>query len=397
MMSVLNDRKRSVVQQSVIESPSSREMRHKAHRICSEFLGGTWAQISPSEMIFKSVSGGLSNILYCCGLPQSLQQKFVGSTEPHHVLLRLYGQSHSDVLTELVIFTLLSERNLGPKLYGIFPEGRLEEYLSARAVTVEELMKPEISCIIAKKIANIHSLEVPVVKCPRWLFKTCLDWLVFIEKNVTLDSIMSSTSSKATKRVAIELLTMFNYRKEIEWLQNIVDMSDSPIVFSHNDLQQGNILIPEHSRKRPTLEDRIVFIDFEYCSYNYRGFDIANHFCEWCFDYNDPSYPHFTANSERFPSIDEQRMFVRQYIHQLKRINKREKDLVGGKILEELQPFIQASHLLWTLWAIKNAHTSQIKFGYWEYARTRLSFYLDAKKKFVDSRMTVFYENSNRA
>lgn len=35
-------------------------------------------------------------------------------------------------MTESIIFMLLSERNLGPKLHGIFPGGRLEEFIPVR-------------------------------------------------------------------------------------------------------------------------------------------------------------------------------------------------------------------------------------------------------------------------
>lgn len=46
--------------------------------------------------------------------------------EPSQVLIRIYGQVHGEralehLITESVIFTLLSERKLGPKLHGIFP------------------------------------------------------------------------------------------------------------------------------------------------------------------------------------------------------------------------------------------------------------------------------------
>lgn len=33
------------------------------------------------------------------------------------------------VLAESVIFALLSERRLGPRLYGVFPGGRLEQFI----------------------------------------------------------------------------------------------------------------------------------------------------------------------------------------------------------------------------------------------------------------------------
>lgn len=54
--------------------------------------------------------------------------------EPREVLLRIYGQTHGEsaletMLTESVVFTLLSERRLGPKLHGIFPGGRIEQYI----------------------------------------------------------------------------------------------------------------------------------------------------------------------------------------------------------------------------------------------------------------------------
>lgn len=53
-------------------------------------------------------------------------------------------------------------------------------------------------------------------------------------------------------------------------------------------MQEGNILLRQNARK---LE--LVLIDFEYCSYNYRGFDIANHFVEWQYDYTAAEYPFF--------------------------------------------------------------------------------------------------------
>lgn len=33
------------------------------------------------------------------------------------------------LVLESVMFAILAERELGPRLYGIFPEGRLEQYL----------------------------------------------------------------------------------------------------------------------------------------------------------------------------------------------------------------------------------------------------------------------------
>ena len=59
-------------------------------------------------------------------------------------------------------------------------------------------------------------------------------------------------------------------------------MTKSPVVFCHNDLQEGNILHTRTSAHEPGRD--VILIDYEYCAYNYRGFDLANHFLEWSFD-----------------------------------------------------------------------------------------------------------------
>lgn len=76
----------------------------------------------------------------------------------------------------------------------------------------------------------------------------------------------------------------------------------SPVVFCHNDLQEGNILLKESEPGCRSL----CLIDYEYCSYNYRGFDIANHFIEWIYDYTNPVYPYYSVNKEQFPTKDQQ-------------------------------------------------------------------------------------------
>ncbi|KAH9628067.1 hypothetical protein HF086_018283 [Spodoptera exigua] len=98
---------------------------------------------------------------------------------PLRNLERIYGQVHGEramdaIVTESVIFTLLSERRLGPKLHGVFSGGRIEQYI------------PQL-------------------------------------KNTDLE-------------------------KEIEWLKKFLATVDSPVVFCHNDMQEGNILLVEDTQ-----------------------------------------------------------------------------------------------------------------------------------------------------
>ena len=73
--------------------------------------------------------------------------------------------------------------------------------------------------------------------------------------------------------------------------------------FSHNDVHEGNILIDERVKKQGKDESECLrLIDFEYSAYGYRGFDFANHFNEWMYDYSNPEWPHYYYNPHHFPS-----------------------------------------------------------------------------------------------
>nr|CAI5830561.1 unnamed protein product [Callosobruchus analis] len=147
------------------------EMRELTARICRDYLYGAWKRVTANNIGFKHISGGLSNLLYHVSLPEDLLPSPTASSkhqrhpqEPKEVLIRVYGQTHGEgaleaLITESVVFTLLSERGLGPKLHGIFPGGRIEQYIDARPLLTKELAHPKLSARIAQKMAAIHSME----------------------------------------------------------------------------------------------------------------------------------------------------------------------------------------------------------------------------------------------
>ena len=54
------------------------------------------------------------------------------------------------------------------------------------------------------------------------------------------------------------------------------------------------------------LEERVIPIDYEYCAYNYRAFDLANHFSEWMYDYSHGEYPFYRRTRRFFPDKERQ-------------------------------------------------------------------------------------------
>ncbi|XP_037913443.1 choline/ethanolamine kinase isoform X3 [Hermetia illucens] len=452
-------------------SASIDEMREVAARICRDYLHGAWKTVNAEDIKFRRISGGLSNFLYYVSLPDGFDNNNSASTisqqsikrlrrdssqqegEPKEVLLRIYGQSHGDsaMLTELVVFTLLSERNLGPKLHGIFPGGRIEQYIPARPLKTGELAKPGISMKIAAKMAKIHSLNLPISKEPEWMWKSMGRWL----KNIKTVFETTKHDCSPHNRDIIQEIRKTDLSKEVEWLKSVIESSNYPVLFCHNDLQEGNILVkglPEsderlmprdtlssehgamangHTRPRRNdieaydngskdilngnisenliingasevvsadasmingiqLDDdeedcdlELIIIDYEYCAYNYRGFDIANHFVEWTIDYTSKEFPYFYHSVNKYPTIKQREDFIVQYLRTIKDSDTyvpSQEEL--DEINEEISCFTMASHLFWALWAIVNVH-QVIEFGYWDYALSRLREYLVKKKEFI--------------
>lgn len=55
-------------------------------------------------------------------------------------------QGAEAMVLESVMFAILAERELGPKLYGIFPQGRLEQYVPVSQYVFEYLHKVLSPC-----------------------------------------------------------------------------------------------------------------------------------------------------------------------------------------------------------------------------------------------------------
>lgn len=342
----------------------------------------------------------MTNLLYLCSLDHSIKTE---KNEPRQALLRIYGQPRGDIEDQLEIFNQLANANLGPRLYSSFDEGRLEEYFPSNPLSWTELTDDNISKVIAKKIAAIHKLNVRCLdRNTDWLLDKYNYYNQFIESSRSIPIEFSDDTTDSTKAIARQMMAI-DFKLEIEYLSKLFEASKAQVVFSHNDLHQNNIILLHDSDN--DLYNRIVLIDFEYCSYNYRTFDIANHLSEWCFDYNGDDYPYFTASIEKFPSETKQRQFLAEYISELESNNQDISSAISDPSLSqvdrleslynEMQPFFMGSNLLWAIWAIRGARKSKIKFGYWEMAKYKWDIYLMCKKQY-ESKFSTNNCNENQ-
>ncbi|XP_026221406.1 choline/ethanolamine kinase-like [Anabas testudineus] len=127
-----------------------------------------------------------------------------------------------------------------------------------------------------------------------------------------------------------------------------------------------------------------MLIDFEYSSYNYRGFDFGNHFCEWMYDYTYNQWPFYKATPENYPTREQQLHFIRNYLAEQRRHSNVTVDQtqIEEDMILEANRYALASHFLWGLWSIIQAKISKIEFGYMDYAQCRFEAYFKQKKLF---------------
>ncbi|KAK3801541.1 hypothetical protein RRG08_047207 [Elysia crispata] len=351
-------------------------VRRKAFRWCQDSIGGAWLDIATeNELIITHISGGMSNYLYLIALPPGTKPV---KGEPMDVLLRIYGQISKSTLDFLVhnsvVFALLAERNLGPKPFGMYHDGRVEEFIKGRPLVPTDLSKPNVMNLVAEKLARFHSLDMPLCKKPRWFKSMVRGWIKDVKNNL---------DKHREARDALEKMSPnFDLETEFKELLRTASNLNCPVVFCHNDLQGGNVLLADQASD--TVPARITIIDWEYAHYNFRGFDLGNHFNEWMFDYSSTGKPGFEHNFDNYPSRDEQFHFFRAYLKAsecegFEKEEVKESDL--WTLYRETNTLALHSHFLWGVWAIVQSLTSSIDFDYVEYSMARFQAYFLMKSR----------------
>jgi choline kinase len=288
----------------------------------------------------ERLSGALTNAVYVVMPPSDVGDE-PGKKMPTKVLLRVYGPQAEHLIdreNELQVLQRLARKKIGPRLLGTFQNGRFEQYFNAITLTPSDLRDPDTSRQIAKRMRELHD-GIDVLQTERdngpavlrnwdmWLdnvsrIATFLDRQ--LEKSIALKQKSWTHGWMANGYVCGLPWEKFQhvvtkYREHIvSYYKSQKALSDQ-LVFAHNDTQYGNILrVRPDDEKSPLLQPankhkQLIVIDFEYAAANMRGQEFANHFTEWTYNYHDPVTSH-ACNARRYPSIEEQRRFIKAYV-----------------------------------------------------------------------------------
>jgi len=327
----------------------------KAVSIVSKFFPNEWPSTDVKNVQLTRLRGGWVNKVYI--VERTFSDK--NSSEPLKLLLKMYGgnlasefDSQEGVeLTlpeELLVCLEWSKTGLGPKLLGVFPEGRVEEYIESSMMTREDcLSNDRVRKDFAKCLARFHSLEMPFMREP-YDFVEVLSRMAWNFRNNVEQGFRKN--EKLKQNVDSKRIADYDYESLLEYLTGLMSPQFHRKVFIHWDTHMQNVLV----RKNPLeTESSVMLVDLQEACYNFRGKDLGLHLASMMVDFTNP-----TSEVDEFPHENYYTKLFQEYLDHVKQLGFiqefDERDTVDHLLFESLVGSIVS--ILYFLLGFANLH-----------------------------------------
>jgi len=144
---------------------------------------------------------------------------------PPTLLLRIYGPSSDALISRTeelrILYVLSTEYGLGPKVYGTFGNGRVEQFFPSRALTAEEMRMPTVSQGIARRMRELHSVDLRLLgyeKLEPMVWKCLTEWIPLASSVLELLSRVNEKWAKWARKYDTNKITqdIQRYRAFVE-------------------------------------------------------------------------------------------------------------------------------------------------------------------------------------
>ena len=314
-----------------------------------------WRGADAGAVRGDAVSGGLTNRLVRLsageGCPDLLLRLYEGDTD------KFVGREH-----EAAVLAQARAVGLGAPILASFANGRFELFLSAaRTAACEDMSRPPLFPAVPRLMRLVHEHVRPEGSREPQQFVTARRWL---RECVKLGEAAAGGDGAGDGGHDFRA-----WQEEVDWLEALCAREGSPVVFCHNDIHSLNVMVGVEEEGVEEGGTRVQLIDFEYGSYGHRGFDLGNHFNEYC---------GFECRDELYPSEELRRNFCARYLGSGAPTEEVE------RLLREAEVFSLASHLFWGLWGLlqsllRGPAPADADFDYAAYARRRWDWFLRRK------------------
>ena len=214
-------------------------------------------------------------------------------------------------LVQSLIFYEMSKRAWGPKLYGLFEGGRIEEMVDCHTLTPGEAFTPEFIRDVAKAYARFHSLELPIDRQTYDLFNAMLLTVDEAKKQLA-EFIKSKNIAEPDPLACFQRLYDFPFDEEGKWLNSIRSKIKQRTVFCTMDSNYLNRLVRNRKPSDPDAT-RTLIIDYDSSAYSHRGVDLGGHLVLRMFYGEDGSLQAFGLP---YPSESEKLAFLSAYLEE---------------------------------------------------------------------------------
>lgn len=328
-----------------------------AQNLISPFFPKLWAALDPQDINVREIEGGMINTLHLVRRRDKIfsseepdvEGEEEEEEEPRAILIRHFGKvegkaagdsdggdADGDELTlstaeQAIVCYESGRRGWGPKLYGCFPGGRLEEWVeNSHPLTSAESLKEEVRRGVAGAYARLHSLELPI---RRDGFERVV--VRFKEgvrgKRGEVLRVLGEVKGKEAE-VYAGVFGRIDWIGELEWIVSLFRRFECRKTITHGDSNYLNILV-RHDQPERGGDLPVMLIDYETVGNGYRGVDIGGHFNErmYCYTQVETQLTGFLA-----PSQEEQKMFCGDYLEAMRGLqgSKEEGDTVEKLLLE---------------------------------------------------------------
>jgi thiamine kinase-like enzyme len=314
-----------------------------ALNLISPFFPQEWALTTTNSINITKLTNGLINTLH------HIRRTNASNFEPASLLIRHFGLEGNfkeptgtiidlSAAQQAVVYWEMSRRGWGPKIYGFFAGGRLEDFVegSHTLIAAESTTDP-VRRDVARAYARLHSLQLPLRKDSFATVVRELSESAESKRENVLQTFSEIEDPTGTVQKFAAVFRETDWARQFAWVAGLFEKYDCKTTITHGDTNYLNILV-EGSDNSESESDKdgcsVMLIDYETVSYSYRGFDIGGHFNERMYSYNQPDsqLTGFAA-----PGIDEQRSFCESYLQEMRDLGEdasSEIDTVDHLLLE---------------------------------------------------------------
>lgn len=300
-----------------------------AKKRISLFLTEEWPQTPAEDLEVIRVSEGYCNTVHI------IRRKNQATREPAVLILRHYGGNDFDMrsmavkcseMEETLIANEMSAKGWGPKLYGVFAGGRVEEFIDSISSTPRDFLDQSLRHELARNYARFHSLQLPLQRNKIETFRDDVCSVSPETWKTLTDHVLTQTPDLLH---ALQDLMDWDTGSDKEWLFDVCAKEGFLRAFCITDVNALNILI---RKDRQEGKSSIVLVDYEMGCYGYAAQDIGGHMM---FRMADASNKETMLSGLEYPSIEYITDFVTVYLDERRKLGTVDASLTVDELVRQ--------------------------------------------------------------